>query len=238
MARISGLTIAVVTLLSIVSPAGLCAADIEGTIVVKHRLTKKRVTAPVSAYQRGVAVELASAPAADDLAFERGRVAVYLEGDYPTTPITATLEQQNRNFVTDTLVIPAGSTVAFPNRDPIFHNVFSLSKPKSFDLGNYPKDHSRSVEFDKPGIVFVNCHLHPNMAAAIVVSPNGWATKSDGAGRFVLHDVPPGTYTIVAWHRAAGFFRHRVQVFNDHASPVEFFIPLDEAGNPKVLAQR
>jgi plastocyanin len=238
MARTSSLAIAVVTLLSMISPAALLAADIEGTIVIKHRLTKKRVTAPVSAYQRGVTVELASGPVRDDLAFERGRVAVYLEGEYPSTPVTATLEQQNRNFVTDTLVIPAGSTVSFPNRDAIFHNVFSLSKPKTFDLGNYPKDHSRSVEFDKPGIVFVNCHLHPNMAAAIVVSPNSWATKADGAGRFVLRDVFPGTYTIVAWHRVAGFFRQRVQVFNDHASPVEFFIPLDEAGNPKVLAQR
>jgi hypothetical protein len=116
--------------------------------------------------------------------------------------------------------------------------VFSLSKPKTFDLGNYPKGHTRTVDFAKPGIVFVNCHLHPNMTAAIVIAPNQWCTKADAAGRFTLADVPPGSYTIVAWHRAAGFVRQTVKVYKDHASPVEFIIPLDEAGDPRVVAQR
>jgi hypothetical protein len=113
-----------------------------------------------------------------------------------------------------------------------------LSKPKTFDLGNYPKDHTRTVSFDRPGVVFVNCRLHPNMSAAIVVAPNQWCTKADAAGRFALPDVPPGSYTIVAWHRAAGFFRQPVKVGTDRASPVEFIIPLDENGDAKVVAQR
>jgi hypothetical protein len=112
-----------------------------------------------------------------------------------------------------------------------------LSKPKTFDLGNYAQDHTGPVDFNKPGIVFVNCHLHPNMAGAILVSPNRWATKADAAGRFVLHDVPAGSYTIVAWHRAAGFFRQTVRVTKDRAGAVEFIIPLDE-GDSKVVAQR
>ena len=225
-------------LLGVVSAGALRATDIEGTVVIKRKLTKPRVTAPASAYERGVAVDLASGPVLDPLSFERSRVVVYLDGQFPSIPTTAVLEQKNRQFVTDTLVVPAGSTVSFPNRDPIFHNVFSLSKPKTFDLGNYPKDHTRTVDFDKPGIVFVNCHLHPNMSAAIVVSPNQWATKADGAGHFTLLDVPPGSYTIVAWHRTAGFFRHTVKVGKDHAGAVEFIIPLDESGDPKVLARR
>ena len=94
--------------------------------------------------------------------------------------------------------MPVGSTVSFPNNDPVFHNVFSLSNSKSFDLGNYPKGHTRTVTFTKPGIVFVNCHLHPNMSAAILVSPNQWSTKADKAGHFKLQDVPPGKYTVVA----------------------------------------
>jgi len=232
------LAVAAAVFLSVTGADGLRAADIEGTIVIKRKLTKRRVTAPVSAYERGVTVELGASPNTDFLSFERSRVAVYLEGAFQSQPATAVLEQKNRQFVTDTLVVPAGSTVSFPNRDAIFHNVFSLSKPKAFDLGNYPKDHTRSVNFPKPGIVFVNCHLHPNMAAAIVVAPNQWCTKADAAGRFALRDVPAGAYTVVAWHRAAGFFRQTVKVSRDRSSPVEFIIPLDEAGDPRVVAQR
>ena len=231
------LAIAGAAFMSLMVAGALPAADIQGTVVIKRKLTKRRVTAPASAYERGVTVELGAAADTDSLAFERSRVAVYLEGQFQSQPGSAILEQKNRQFVTDTLVVPVGSTVSFPNRDPIFHNVFSLSKPKTFDLGNYPKDHTRTVNFPKPGIVFVNCHLHPNMTAAIVVAPNQWCTKADGAGRFALTDVPSGAYTVVAWHRAAGFFRQTVKVAKDHASPVEFIIPLDENGD-KVVAQR
>jgi hypothetical protein len=121
-----------------------------------------------------------------------------------------------------------GSTVSFPNLDPVFHNVFSLSKPKEFDLGNYPKGHTRTVVFQKPGVVFVNCHLHPNMSAAIVISPNRWGVKAGPDGKFTLAVVPPGSYTIVAWHKTAGFFRQRVTIA-DKSIAVEFFIPLGEA---------
>jgi plastocyanin len=213
------------------------AASIEGNVVVTRQLTKRSVTAPAPAYERGVAVELGSVAEEDPLVFERTHVVIYLEGQLPSTPITATLEQKNRRFVPETLVVPAGSTVSFPNLDPIFHNVFSLSKPKSFDLGNYAKDHTRTVTFPKPGIVFIHCHLHPNMAAAILVSPNQWATKADAAGRFVLSGVPSGVYTIVAWHKTAGFFRQTVRV-TSHNAAVQFVIPVDEASIATTVARR
>lgn len=223
--------------LSVTTLGLLPAADIQGSVVVERKLTRRRVTAPASAYERGVTVKLGASADTDSLAFERSHVAVYLEGQFQTKPDLAFLEQKNRQFAVDMLVVPVGSTVSFPNRDPIFHNVFSLSKPKTFDLGNYPRDHTRSVDFPKPGVVFVNCHLHPNMTAAIVVAPNQWCTKADAAGSFKLTNVPPGSYTIVAWHRAAGFFQQSVKVAKDHASPVEFIIPLG-AGADKVAAQR
>src|SRR6185295_19219929 len=137
------------------------AADIDGAIIVKRVLTKRKVTASASSYDRGVAVELGADQETDPLSFERERVVIYLEGDLPSKPVTVNLEQKNRRFVPDTLVVPVGSTVSFPNRDPIFHNVFSLSKPASFDLGNYPKDQTRNVKLAKPGVVFVGCRLHP-----------------------------------------------------------------------------
>jgi plastocyanin len=223
---------------AIVAFAGPVQAErIEGTVVIKKKLTKRRVTAQVPMYQRGPAVELNAVRDEDPLAFERSRVVVYLEGRFPPEasaaqpePAVAKMEQMNRSFSPETLVIQAGSKVSFPNNDPIFHNVFSLSGPKTFDLGNYSKGDTRTGMFPETGIVYVNCHLHPNMTATIVVAPNRWNTQADREGRFALQDVPPGKYTIVAWHKAAGFFRQTVVVGAGRDENVEFLIPIDESG--------
>lgn len=217
--------------LSAIAPAH--ASSIEGTVVIKKKLTKRRVTAEVPMYQRGAGVPLTSDSGEDPVAFERARVAIWLDGpvskDAPSGAV-AKMEQTNRRFTPELLVIEAGSKVSFPNNDPIFHNVFSLSGPKSFDLGNYPKGDTRFVTFPEPGIVYVNCHLHPNMTAAIVVTPNKWHTMADRDGRFALPDLPPGKYTVVAWHKAAGFFRETVTLTEGHDAQVEFLIPIDESG--------
>jgi plastocyanin len=217
----------------------LKAATVSGTVVIHRKLTPSRVTAAVPLYQRGTAVELGNDTDEDPLAIERGRVVVYIEGPGPSgSSMTAKMEQQNRRFVQETVVIPAGSRVSFPNLDAIFHNVFSLSKPKSFDLGNYPRGDTRTVAFNEPGIVYVNCHLHPNMTAAIVVTPNRWNTKADKTGHFAIEDVAPGKYTIVAWHKTAGFFRQTVEVSENSTAQIEFLIPLDADGNPLVTKLR
>lgn len=216
----------------------LFADAIEGTIVVKRRLSKKKVTAPASAYSRGVAVELKREAVDDVLDLERSRVVVYLEGPVASRPMTAEIVQEGRHFNPDTVAISAGSTVTFPNHDPIFHNVFSLSKSKSFDLGNYAQNQTRTVHFPKPGVVFVHCHLHPNMTAAILVAPNAFVTTAGKDGKFNIPGVPPGEYTAVAWHRAAGFFRQTVKVSAVRGAPIQFFIPLEEDGATKSIAQR
>jgi plastocyanin len=219
---------------------GGCAADgnIEGTIIVKKKLTKPRVTSSADEYAR-TPVELGTDPVQDPLAYERSHVVVYLEGEnLPSRVVTATMEQKNRRFIPDLVVIPVGSTVSFPNLDEIFHNVFSLSKARSFDLGNYPMNHTKVKSFPTPGVVFVNCHLHPNMAAVIVVSPNGWSTKADDNGKFVLPQVPPGKYTIVAWHKSAGYFRQEITVTEKGKAGVEFLIPIDESAMAKGMSQK
>jgi plastocyanin len=205
------------------------AGDIEGTVTIQHTLTRRKVTLPAGQYDRGASVQLGSTDTEDRLAFERTHVVIYLEGDHASPPVKASIEQKERQFLPDVVVIPSGSSVSFPNMDPIFHNVFSLSKPKTFDLGNYPKGQTRLVTFPKPGIVFVNCRLHPNMTATVVVSPNQWNAIPGPSGEFALHDVPPGRYTIVAWHKTAGFFREPVEV-RDGATKIEFVIPLAEDG--------
>ncbi len=207
------------------------ASDITGVITVKQRLTRPSVTQSVSMYERGPAVELGKDAEVDPLAAERSRVVIYLEGPSAagSAPIGApvTMQQQGRRFTPDLVVIPAGGSVSFPNMDPIFHNVFSLSKTRSFDLGNFPKGDSRTVQFPKPGIVYVNCRLHPNMAGVVVVAPNRWFQKADRDGRYVLHDVAPGNYTIVAWHKSTGFIRKQVQVVGGHDAAIDFLVPIE-----------
>lgn len=212
-------------LLAVCFAASAIAADLHGTIVIEKRLTRPNLTAPISSYGRGVAVKLAESSQAP-LTYERSHVAIYIEGAHlPTQPVRASIEQKGREFVPDLVVASAGSTISFPNLDPIFHNVFSLSKPQSFDLGNYPRGQSRDVTFPKPGIVFVYCHLHSNMAASIVISPSRWTAKAGADGNFTLPDVPPGKYTVVAWHKSAGTFRQTVVVDGDAVPDIQFVIP-------------
>jgi hypothetical protein len=209
--------------------------EITGTILIKAKLTKRSVTASVSIYQRGTAVELGKDVEEDPLVFERSHVVIYLEGPANIgPPTTLTMLQVNRRFSPDLVVIPVGSTVSFPNMDPIFHNIFSLSKPKTFDLGSYNQGESRSVVFSKPGVVSVYCHLHPNMEGTIVVTPTRWYAQPDRSGQFRIQDVPSGQYTIVAWHKAAGFFRKSILVAPGHDSVADFFIPIGDDQPEKV----
>ena len=168
----------------------------------------------------------------DPIAVEKSRVVIYLEGPMPagddlTKTPSPQIQQLDRRFVPDIVVVPVGSTVSFPNMDPIFHNIYSLSKPKSFDLGSYDKGETRKVTFPKPGIVEIYCHLHPNMAATVVVTPNRWYAQPDRSGKYRIPNVPNGQYTLVAWHRAAGFFRKTIVVESGHDAVADFVIPIN-----------
>jgi plastocyanin len=213
-------------------------ADLHGTIVIERKLTKRNVTPAAGLYQRGTPVELAADEPHDPLAFERSHVVIYVEGQGPAKPLTATIQQENRRFVPDLVTIPVGSTISFPNFDPIFHNVFSLSKPKTFDLGNYPKGQTRTVTFQKSGVVLVYCHLHPNMASTIVVTPNSWSAVAEASGRFTLPELPAGKYTVAAFHKAAGTFRQTVTVGEQGAPDLRFVIPITERPDDKPVAHR
>jgi plastocyanin len=209
--------------------ATLAGESIDGAILITRKLTRRNVTPTVAAYQRGAYAELGHDEDQDPLNYERSHVVIWIEGQadaHRSTPVPApSLEQMGRRFVPDLLAIPAGTAISFPNLDPIFHNVFSLSKSKSFDLGNYSKGDTRKVVFSRPGIVYVGCHLHPNMAAVIVVTP-GDCTKAGPDGRFSLDGVAPGAWTVVAWHRAAGYYRKKVEVLPNRGAHVEFLIPV------------
>ncbi len=200
------------------------AANLSGQIVITKKLTKKQVTLP-SYQHRGASP--APAPVDSGTINEYGDMVVFLEGGPSDVekPVHMELVQRNQRFEPQLLVVPAGSTVSFPNADPIFHNVFSLSGAKKFDLGYYPEGHTRTVKFDEPGVVQVYCHLHPNMYAAVVVTPNQWYTRPADDGTFALNSIPPGTYQLVAWHTRAGFFRRTIRVETDNPPRVVLNIP-------------
>ena len=217
------------------------AGEIQGVVVVKRKLTRRVAVPEFNAYERGAAAPRRPpvAEITDPLEYERTHTVVFLEGrSLPTIPVIRTIEQEGRAFFPDFVALPAGSAVSFPNLDPIFHNVFSLSKAKSFDLGNYSKGQSRSVTFAEPGIVLVNCRIHTNMSAVVVVTPNKFYAPPDAKGAFTLSGVPPGKCTITAWHKAAGFLHKEITVSGETPVAVDFLLPLDAPPVPALTSAR
>ena len=111
----------------------------------------------------------------------------------------AVVLQKNKTFTPHILTVVAGTTVDFPNSDPIFHNAFSSYSGQIFDVGLYPPGTSRSVRFVRPGVVRVFCNIHPSMSAVILVLNTPWFTTTAKDGSFQL-DVPPGTYEVNVFH--------------------------------------
>ena len=153
--------------------------------------------------RRDAVVYLESAPQA---AFEGGG------------PARATMSQENETFVPHVLAVRVGTVVDFPNADKTYHNVFSLSKPRRFDLGRYAKGQSKSVRFDEPGVVRVFCDIHSHMNAFVLVFAHRFFSVTDGQGRYRIDRVPPGTYTVAAWYEGAVRQTRAVTVSEDGVS--------------------
>src|SRR5438105_13629771 len=113
------------------------------------------------------------------------------------------LVQKNKSFDPHVLVVPVGSLVEFPNRDPFFHNVFSLFEGKRFDLGLYEAGSTRNVRFDKPGVSYIFCNIYPEMSAVVIGVHFLYYATSDARGEITFRDVPAGRYTLHIWYEAA-----------------------------------
>ena len=120
------------------------------------------------------------------------------------TPKKRVIEQRDKSFAPHVMAVPVGSTVSFPNYDPIFHNVFSLSKTKAFDLGMFKNGESRDVKVDKAGIIRLGCNLHASMSAYLIVvdAPAYVSTEPDGS--FSFKSLAPGKYRVQAWNERSG----------------------------------
>lgn len=156
-----------------------------------------------------------------------------LSGKAPAArPRRARMEQRDRDFAPPLLALPVGSTVSFPNGDPVYHNVFSLSPTKKFDLGVYKKGEARDVTFDEAGVVHVLCNLHASMSAYIIVHDEPYAAPLDRGGRFGFRELPPGRYRLRLWHERAGEIAQRQVTLTAGQNRLQVALVADQA--PKV----
>jgi plastocyanin len=132
-------------------------------------------------------------------------VVVYVEGvKAKPRPATATMAMKGKQFTPRVVVVPVGGRVEFPNEDPIFHNVFSVSPENRFDLELYKRPKSGSWTFQNPGVARVYCNIHPQMSAIVVVRDNPHFAQAAKDGSFSIEGVPAGKYTLKAYHERSG----------------------------------
>jgi plastocyanin len=213
-AAVAGLALTIET-----EPSAQETGSVRGRVSIGIPITAKRGT---STYSRSVPT-VALAPES-----ELRHVVVYVK-DAPKTavaPMRAEIRQRNENFVPRVVAVTVGSTVDFPNDDPIYHNVFSLSRAKTFDLGRFPQGKSRSEVFDKPGVVKVFCQIHSHMSATVMVFDHRWFGVPDQQGMFDLPGVPPGVHQVTAFHERLGDTTQQVRIEPGRATTVDFVLPV------------
>jgi plastocyanin len=201
-------------------PAAQQRATVRGRVVIDVPPGGRR---PSSAYPSRAVAQAQLAPPS-----EVENVVVYWRNAPArvVTPRRAAIRQRGETFVPRVVAVPVGSFVDFPNDDPIFHNVFSLSRARTFNLGRYPRGENRAVRFDKAGIVKVFCDIHSHMTATVIVFNHPWFTAPAEDGTFELGDLPADDLQITAWHERLGDTTLRVKTDASRPSTIEFVLPV------------
>ena len=155
--------------------------------------------------------------------------------DHPGIPVTAIMDQINRTFVPDLLVIPVGSTVAFPNSDSVSHQIYSFSPAHRFQLPLYRGKPYPPVKFDQPGLVTLGCNIHDSMLAYVVVTDAAYFGRTDATGSWSV-EAPPATYKVSVWQpRMEGTLEKEVTLDGERA---DLTIRLTRALKPAPLEGR
>jgi plastocyanin len=171
-----------------------------------------------------LAISCASAATVSGVASLAGKgpardVAVYLEGAEHGAPMpNAVVDQRHKMFSPHVSIVTTGTTVQFPNNDTVFHNVFAYFRAKRFDLGMYPHGASKSVTFDKDGLVVLLCNIHSDMSAFIMVVDTPYHAVTDGSGHFKITGVKPGKYKLRAWSESGAEAASDIEVTGQDAT--------------------
>ena len=202
---------------------------VSGQVTITRNLAAQRMRFRLYPSYKPIAPPPADAVRAD----EYQNVVIYLKplsfDAPPVSPVHGLeIRQLGESFIPHVLPVTVGSTVAFPNLDPIFHNVFSLSRPKTFDLGRYPQHESRAVTFDTPGIVPVFCHLHSDMSAVVVVLDSPWYIVPLANGQYQITDLPAGDYLVTAWHERSESVEIEITITAGELVTLDLSVPISD----------
>lgn len=217
---------ALVAVLLVGASPDLLGAEGRQTSGIRGRLDIRKLAKPIER-RPDLATGGASGPRdAPDL--RRG--VVYLETAPRSAfderdPGRAAMDQRNERFVPHVLAVMVGTIVDFPNSDLIYHNVFSLSRAKRFDLGRYAAGKSKGVRMDRTGVVRVFCDIHSHMNAFVLVFNHPFFNVADVEGRFELPSVPPGTYTLVGWYEGEARITRSVVVPASGWAEIDLVVP-------------
>jgi plastocyanin len=239
--RLLGLSLSIAVALAAIpcaaafrSRAPAATGRIQGTVLLSPTLSARKPRIRLYGDYGPGSVPAPKPPATSEFA----NVVIYLdsvrsEDDAPAVGNRRlAIAQHDETFVPHVLPVLRGSTVEFPNEDPVFHNVFSLSSSRSFDLGRYPHGTSKSVRFDRPGTVQVFCHIHSDMSAVVLVLDNPFFTIPAAPGRYAIDDVPVGDYQLVAWHERIKPIIRRVRVSAGETTTLDLDVPLPAPPEP------
>jgi len=157
---------------------------------------------------------------------------IYIDGPValaakPPKPVIRNISQKGATFIPHVTPIVVGTTIEWPNQDDIFHNVFSISEAKQFDLDLYKSPEVKRVPFDKAGRVDVFCSIHTTMNCVILVLENPWFAMSDAKGGYAITNIPAGTYTVKAWHERLPIVSKQVVVPTDGGVKVDFTLGIN-----------
>ncbi len=204
------------------------AGRLEGNVLLSSRIAQRRSRFRLyTEYGQN-----AAPPGPAGSTNELGNVVIYLDSAIADAEVPAgswRVRQVNEGFAPHVLAVPAGATVEFPNEDPFFHNVFSLSKTRTFDLGRFAQRTVKSIQFDRPGIVQIFCHIHSDMSAVVLVAPSRFYATPDSTGAYSIDGIPPGRYRVVAWHERAKPTASTVEINPARPARLDFNIPISDA---------
>jgi hypothetical protein len=219
--RIRSITLLILPAVAVAVSVGMSPSGGAGVAAVPARATAgMRATGAVEGMVRVTASAEAEPPMLSPYARRRYRppspsaptpgsptnvvVYVIVEGATPPPPMDATIEQRDRAIVPHVTAVQRGGRIHFPNRDDVFHNLFSLSEANPFNLGRYPPGESRSETFRRTGVVRMFCDIHSEMGGTILVLDTWLFARPDAGGEYRIEGVPAGRHRVVAWHEAVG----------------------------------